>query len=174
MPTVDDIVVTLGKDGTVRFVHSAGDFSMTIGESFFNHLKGGEELELRDAISITAATGQPTRIEVQCERTRGGRWLDCRFVPAADRAGAVILIASDCSVRRIAHDRIESLTDEERDVLRRLASGDHHKKIAADLRLGKRTVDRHRASLCRKLQAKTLGDLGRLLAVAGFDPLSES
>ena len=51
---------------------------------------------------------------------------------------------------------LESLTERERDVLRRVARGLTTKEIAAELDISMRTVDSHRANLMRKLELKSV------------------
>jgi DNA-binding NarL/FixJ family response regulator len=51
---------------------------------------------------------------------------------------------------------LESLTERERDVLRRVAGGLTTKEIAAELAISMRTVDSHRANLMRKLDLKSV------------------
>jgi len=51
---------------------------------------------------------------------------------------------------------LESLTEREREVLRRVARGLTTKEIAAELAISMRTVDSHRANLMRKLDLKSV------------------
>jgi DNA-binding NarL/FixJ family response regulator len=51
---------------------------------------------------------------------------------------------------------LESLTEREREVLRRVARGLTTKEIAAELAISMRTVDTHRANLMRKLDLKSV------------------
>jgi FixJ family two-component response regulator len=67
-----------------------------------------------------------------------------------------------------AHDRLESLSEDELEVFRRLLAGHANKRIAADLDIGLRTVELRRANIMKKMQATSLPDLVRLAILAGF------
>ncbi|MDQ2106121.1 response regulator transcription factor [Azospirillum isscasi] len=58
--------------------------------------------------------------------------------------------------------RFRSLTPREREVMGLVAAGQLNKQIAAELRLSEITVKVHRASVMRKMQAKSLPDLVRI------------
>jgi FixJ family two-component response regulator len=57
----------------------------------------------------------------------------------------------------------ESLTSREREVIARVAAGDLNKQIAADLGVSEVTVKLHRANAMRKMRAKTVADLVRMI-----------
>jgi FixJ family two-component response regulator len=57
----------------------------------------------------------------------------------------------------------ESLTAREREVVARVAAGDSNKLIAAKLGLSEVTVKVHRAHAMRKMRARTLADLVRMI-----------
>ncbi len=66
---------------------------------------------------------------------------------------------------------LESLTEREREVLRRVARGLTTKEIAAELGISVRTVDSHRANLMRKLDLRSVARLTRFAIREGFvDP----
>jgi two-component system, LuxR family, response regulator FixJ len=67
-----------------------------------------------------------------------------------------------------AHDRLESLSEDELEVFRRLLAGHANKRIAADLDIGLRTVELRRSNIMKKMQATSLPDLVRLAILAGF------
>lgn len=64
--------------------------------------------------------------------------------------------------------RLESLSDREKDVLRGLLAGHPNKTIAYDLGLSPRTVEVHRANLMTKTGASSLSELVRLALRAGY------
>ena len=77
--------------------------------------------------------------------------------PSADDAGKV-------------HERIEQLSERERQVLSAVVAGLPNKTIAYDLEISPRTVEVHRANVMAKMQAKSLAELVRMTLVAGRSP----
>lgn len=65
-----------------------------------------------------------------------------------------------------AATRLAQLSPRERDVLERVAVGQYNKTIAADLGISVSTVEIHRKRVMEKLQAESLSDLIRILALA--------
>ena len=63
---------------------------------------------------------------------------------------------------------IASLTEREREVLRRIAEGSSSKEIAASLDISTRTVETHRANLMRKLDVRSVAQLVRLAIREGL------
>ena len=63
---------------------------------------------------------------------------------------------------------IASLTEREREVLRRIAEGSSTKEIAASLDISARTVETHRANLMRKLDVRSVAQLVRLAIREGL------
>ncbi|WP_348981592.1 response regulator transcription factor [Azospirillum brasilense] len=59
-------------------------------------------------------------------------------------------------------ERFRSLTPREREVMQLVAAGQLNKQIAAELQLSEITVKVHRASVMRKMQARSLPDLVRI------------
>ncbi len=63
---------------------------------------------------------------------------------------------------------LDSLTDREREVLKRIAEGLSTKEIASLLDISTRTVETHRANLMRKLEVRSLAQLVRLAIREGL------
>lgn len=63
--------------------------------------------------------------------------------------------------------RVAELTPRERDVLERLVEGKPNKIIAHELQISPRTVEIHRASLMKRMQADSLSHLVRMALAAG-------
>ena len=77
---------------------------------------------------------------------------------------------SQASLAQDAKDRIDRLTERERQVLEHLVAGRQNKVIAYALDISPRTVEIHRANLMDKMRARTLSDLVRLALTAGLSP----
>jgi RNA polymerase sigma factor (sigma-70 family) len=61
-------------------------------------------------------------------------------------------------------DRLETLSDRQREVLDLLLAGKHTKQIANELGIGEKTVAKHRALVIEKMQVDSVVDLVRLMA----------
>jgi two-component system response regulator FixJ len=61
-------------------------------------------------------------------------------------------------------DRLETLSDRQREVFDRLVAGKHTKQIASELGVGEQTVAKHRAVVIEKMQVDSVVDLVRLMA----------
>jgi FixJ family two-component response regulator len=75
------------------------------------------------------------------------------------------------AVLRELHDRYESLTPREREVLVHVVSGKLNKQIAFDLGTAERTIKAHRASIMQKLCVQSLAELVRLAQELGIQPM---
>ena len=64
--------------------------------------------------------------------------------------------------RELMRQRIESLTQREREIFELVAEGLANKAIAARLGISERTVEVHRAQVMKKLDARTLAQLVRI------------
>ena len=71
--------------------------------------------------------------------------------------------AQTADIRR----RIETLTQRELDLLKRVVSGRSNKQIAASMGISIKTVANHRANLMAKTQAINAADLARMSIIAG-------
>lgn len=71
--------------------------------------------------------------------------------------------------RADATARLALLSPREREVLERVADGQYNKVIAAELNISLSTVEIHRKRVMEKLQAESLTDLIRLLALLQAD-----
>jgi two-component system response regulator FixJ len=93
------------------------------------------------------------------------RRLEQAFSSLAERSAAFQRSSS-------AKDRVATLSDREREVLRGLLAGLANKQLAAALDLSPRTVEMHRARMMDHLGAQTLPEALRLAFDAELDPLS--
>jgi two-component system response regulator FixJ len=73
-------------------------------------------------------------------------------------------------VRAGARARLAALTPRERQVLDELVQGHHNRAISAALGIAEKTVEVHRASVMRKLNAASLTDAIRLALAAEDEP----
>jgi two-component system, chemotaxis family, CheB/CheR fusion protein len=72
--------------------------------------------------------------------------------------------AGDRTLRDQVAARLATLTRRERQVMEHVLAGDATKNIAADLGLSERTVEHYRHSVMRKIGARSLAMLVRLVA----------
>ncbi|MCU0634859.1 MAG: response regulator transcription factor [Gemmatimonadaceae bacterium] len=108
-------------------------------------LKDSAGAELRDAVRAVHA---------------GGRY----FSPSLTGA----LVGAPVEDGPPAPDPLAVLTARERDVLSGVARGLTNKAIAAELGIGRRTVEAHRENLMRKLDIRTVAGLTRLAIAQGL------
>ena len=73
---------------------------------------------------------------------------------------------------KVALDHIGTLTPRQKEILRLVLAGRPNKNIAADIGISQRTVENHRASIMRKMSAKSLPELARLVMSVSGDSLS--
>jgi two-component system CheB/CheR fusion protein len=73
------------------------------------------------------------------------------------------------SWRRDASERVGRLTSRQRQIMDLVLAGHPSKNIAADLSLSQRTVENHRASIMKKMGARSLPALARLALAAASD-----
>jgi two-component system CheB/CheR fusion protein len=73
---------------------------------------------------------------------------------------------------RSAAKHIARLTPRQREIMALVLAGHASKNIAAEIGISQRTVESHRASIMRKLGAKSLPELGRL--VGSVEPDNET
>ncbi|WP_288455692.1 response regulator [uncultured Sphingomonas sp.] len=71
---------------------------------------------------------------------------------------------------RAARERIDKLSDREREVLLLLVAGHPNKAVARELGVSPRTVEGHRASMMAKLEIARLPEAMRLAYAAGLIP----
>ena len=71
--------------------------------------------------------------------------------------------------RREASARVGKLTSRQRQIMEMILAGHPNKNIAGNLNLSQRTVESHRASIMKKMGAKSLPSLARLALAAASD-----
>ena len=72
--------------------------------------------------------------------------------------------------RRDAHERADSLTAREKEVLQNLLAGQSNKEIAQSLGISLRTVEMHRGNMMDRLHAASLAEALTLALEAGITP----
>ena len=72
--------------------------------------------------------------------------------------------------RKVAADRIVSLTPRQHQIMDLVLAGHPSKNIAADLKISQRTVENHRASIMKKTGTKSIPALARLALAAALGP----
>lgn len=96
---------------------------------------------------------------------------EAELFEALDRAFEILdAHASSGAEKADAEARIAALSGRELELLQALVNGRANKQIAGDLGISIRTVEMHRASLMRKLQAKSLAEAVLLATAAGMAP----
>jgi FixJ family two-component response regulator len=78
----------------------------------------------------------------------------------------------EMQARTNALHRFDTLTPREREVLARVVSGALNKQIAANLGISEITVKLHRASVMRKMHARSVPDLVRSAQAVGVRPVT--
>jgi FixJ family two-component response regulator len=84
-------------------------------------------------------------------------------VDAKGRAARAVLLE--------LHNRYETLTPREREVLAHVLGGKLNKQIASDLGTAERTIKAHRASIMDKLGVQSVAELVRLAQELGIEPI---
>lgn len=74
------------------------------------------------------------------------------------------------SEKREILDRMDQLTNREKEVMELVVQGNPNKIIAADLDVSQRTVEIHRARVMEKMRARSLAQLVRMAITAGSGP----
>jgi two-component system response regulator FixJ len=74
---------------------------------------------------------------------------------------------SAATARSTTDQRLERLTEREREILALIAAGHQNRDIAAQLGISPRTVEVHKARIMEKLECRTLADLIRMNLAAG-------
>jgi two-component system, LuxR family, response regulator FixJ len=87
---------------------------------------------------------------------------------AAERAAERV---QNAAAAELVRQRIGTLSDRERQVLRGVVAGQPNKVIAAELGISPRTVEVYRAGLMAKMQARSLPDLVRMALGIDLDEL---
>ena len=84
---------------------------------------------------------------------------------ALNNENAVLLNEAEPSLSRGIHppdEALVTLSEREREVLRKIAAGKSNKEIAVEMNISHRTVDTHRTNLMRKLNVHNVSSLLRL------------
>ena len=116
-----------------------------------------------DAPPIIFLTGYGTvPAAVQALKAGARDFLEKPFDPDTLLARVHEALTSDRE-RRSDTRRLHALTPREREILERVAAGDTNKVVAANLGISVRTVELHRARGLRKLGARSVADLVRLM-----------
>jgi RNA polymerase sigma factor (sigma-70 family) len=73
------------------------------------------------------------------------------------------------AIRRVIHQRLDTLTPREREVMAHVIRGRLNKQIAAEMGIGEKTIKVHRARMMSKMGARSVADLVRLGARVGVE-----
>jgi two-component system response regulator FixJ len=134
-----------------------------------------EELTRRNVrLPLIVMTGQAdVKLAVRAMKAGAVDFLEKPF----DDEALLVTIRRAIAEGRVTHDKVKetrvaarmlaSLTDREREVLKRLMLGESNKLVAHHLGISPRTVEIHRANLQKKLKARSLADLVRMAHLSG-------
>jgi two-component system response regulator FixJ len=105
--------------------------------------------------------GAVTFLEKPCQEQELWRGIRLALDREQDQTAQRALVAD-------VQGRLETLSPDEQEVLRRLLEGQPNKRMASDLKVGLRTIEMRRAKVMRKMRVESLPELVRLAIVAGF------
>ncbi|QCI93794.1 PAS domain-containing protein [Novosphingobium sp. EMRT-2] len=143
----------------------------------------GTEVELTDTLRAAVVARQPALVEIRNYRKDGTPFRNAVMIaPIFNADGEVeYFLGSQMEVpdegakaapgegtHAAARQRIDALTDRQREILLEMARGKLNKQIAWDLGLSERTIKMHRAAMFRALGVKTSADAIRVAVEAGF------
>ena len=72
-----------------------------------------------------------------------------------------------CRLRGVVRERLQQLSEREREVMERMIAGRLNKQIAADLGIAMRTVEVHRARILEKMGVRNGIELAAMLGGSG-------
>lgn len=143
----------------------------------------GEKTEpwLTEALRTGIKAQRPTMVEILNYKKDGTPFRNAVMVaPIFDAEGNLeFFLGSQMEIaedkaranderRRHAHERIEDLSQRQREILIEMAKGKLNKQIAYDLGLSERTIKMHRAALFRSLGVSTTAEAIRVAVEAGY------
>ena len=143
----------------------------------------GEKTEpwLTEALRTGIKAQRPTMVEILNYKKDGTPFRNAVMVaPIFDAEGNLeFFLGSQMEIaedkaranderRRHAHERIEDLSQRQREILVEMAKGKLNKQIAYDLGLSERTIKMHRAALFRSLGVSTTAEAIRVAVEAGY------
>lgn len=137
---LQDVLRERGCTIPVIIVTGYGDVPMAV-----RAMKAGAVYFIEKPVSDQVLLEQIERAIIEDARTRRGR-----------------------SERRMIHQRIESLTPREREVLKLVVAGRSSREIADDLGVSPKTVDAHRAKIMQKMHARSVPHLIRMSLIDGM------
>ena len=137
------------------------------GLSLFNRMLERGQIEAMPVIFLTGHADVPTAVDTVkrgafdfCEKP----FSDNALVDRVERALAVSRErVAQLGAQRALRARLDELTEREREVLQRVASGRPNKLIADELGISVRTVEVHRARVFEKMDVKSAVELAQLL-----------
>jgi len=135
------------------------------------HMPGMSGLELQDELArrgtplpVLFLTGHGD-IPTSVRAVKAGA-VDFLTKPA-DGALLVERVRAMLTLNTSLHERLDDLTERERQVMRRVAAGASNKEIARTLGISARTVEVHRARVMRKMRARSPVELAEILRTLG-------
>ncbi|MBU0556566.1 MAG: PAS domain-containing protein [Alphaproteobacteria bacterium] len=178
-PRLPDNPIVACNDAFVRL--TGYDRDEIIGRNC-RFLRGAEtEDELSEILRTAISKRQPAMVEITNYKKNGAAFRNAVMIaPMFDDDGELeYFLGSQMEVpvgarpaaddrRRIAAERIETLTGRQRQILLLMSAGKLNKQIAYELGLSERTIKMHRSALFRSLGVQTSADAIRLAVEAGY------
>ena len=181
-----DFIVRWQGDGVRTFVNESYCQYLDrareelIGTSFMSGIVEEDRESLRRQLGAILPE-RPVVVHEHCIVTPEGRvaWQRWSHRALFDEHGEVVefqSVGSDITERRrreehsreraVALAKLSNLTEREHDVMRHVVAGNANKTIARKLDLSVKTIEKHRSSLMKKLQVRSVPELVRLALYA--------
>ena len=177
-----EFIIRWRDDGIRTFVndsycaHCQAESNELIGSSFMSSIVEDDKVELRQKLATLTAES-PVVVHEHRTAAPDGRiaWEHWTHRALFNPQGQLVeyqSIGSDVTERRRrdeqaqawtnASNLLRALTDREHDVMRLVVAGDANKVVARKLGLSIKTIEKHRGSLMKKLQVRSVPELVRL------------
>lgn len=152
--------------------------------TFHSLFPSGEDAA--DALQQLIASQDPVEFETRVASSTGATRtyrIIARRIDCAGESPRIDGLVEDITMRRkeeeralereIASARLKMLSLRERQVLEQVLAGEMNKTIAKHLEISEKTVEKHRASMMKKLRLRSVAELVRMATLADFSESSK-